>query len=401
MKKEKPSDFIRTNGDYYKFVEIPTIKGELVNALIPWSKSSLIDDHGKGFISEIKRYNGFTCIPSHTDYKREIGDFYNNYWPLTHEPKEGEFPNIQKIINHVFGEYYELGLDYFQILYLYPTQKLPILCLVSSYRASGKTTLLNLLKAIFQKNTIYINNDLLNGRFNSVFMGKLLALLDEGKLTDSDVTEKIKNLTTAESALSESKGKDPIEVQPFMKFVICANNETNFIKVDDQIQRFWVLKVPRLEADDLEIGKKILNEVPAFLNFLINREISTPNVSRMWFDPKLLQTPALKKLITYNRDSDELDLAAKLITLFDDLGLEEINFCIKDIEAALSYRYNANDLRRIVKVKWGLKPQENSLSYNKFRFWKNGDIDFEMSIGRYYTLKKDFIFERFDDLMRD
>lgn len=40
-------------------------------------------------------------------------------------------------------------LDYLQLLYLYPIQKLPILLLVSEERNTGKSTFLNFLKAIF------------------------------------------------------------------------------------------------------------------------------------------------------------------------------------------------------------------------------------------------------------
>ena len=47
---------------------------------------------------------------------------------------------------HIFGDQYELGLDYLQILYTMPQQKLPILLLVSEERNTGKSTILNFLR---------------------------------------------------------------------------------------------------------------------------------------------------------------------------------------------------------------------------------------------------------------
>ena len=57
-----------------------------------------------------------------------------------------------KLIHYIFGEQYELGMDYMQLLYAKPTQKLPILLLVSEERNTGKTTFLNFLKAMFEDN---------------------------------------------------------------------------------------------------------------------------------------------------------------------------------------------------------------------------------------------------------
>lgn len=64
--------------------------------------------------------------------------------------QRGFFRDIEKLMHHIFEEQYELGLDYMQLLYMQPTQKLPILLLVSEERNTGKTTFPNFLKSIFQ-----------------------------------------------------------------------------------------------------------------------------------------------------------------------------------------------------------------------------------------------------------
>ncbi len=85
--------------------------------------------------------------------------FITSMRPIDHEPVEGDFPDIESILQHVFGEQYQLGLDYMQLLYTQPTQKLPILLLVSSERNTGKTTFLNFLKHIFQDNVTFNTNE--------------------------------------------------------------------------------------------------------------------------------------------------------------------------------------------------------------------------------------------------
>ena len=76
------------------------------------------------------------------------GKFLNLYEPISHHPQEGDFSCIRSLVEHIFGEQYELGMDYLQLLYLYPVQKLPILLLVSEERDTGKSTF---LKSIIQK----------------------------------------------------------------------------------------------------------------------------------------------------------------------------------------------------------------------------------------------------------
>ena len=139
--------------------EFYLINGTFAKRRVPWSMGTLRYDHGKDFIASVPKYDGFCTVPSHVDYKRNIGSFLNLYEPITHIPQKGKFPHIQELILHIFGEHYELGMDYFQFLYLNPVQKLPILLLVSQERNTGKSTFLNFLKAIFQDNVTFNTNE--------------------------------------------------------------------------------------------------------------------------------------------------------------------------------------------------------------------------------------------------
>ena len=148
----KTIPYIRVGTTFYKLVKAPTIAGHFDELLVPWNEHLIKQDHGKDFLSKVSKYDGFTCIPSHLDFKKEYHNFYNIYSPLRNTPKEGNIEKTLSFIHHIFGKQKELGLDYLQLLYQKPTQILPILCLVSKERITGKSTFLKWLKEIFENN---------------------------------------------------------------------------------------------------------------------------------------------------------------------------------------------------------------------------------------------------------
>ena len=150
--------YIRVGTTLFKMVRKPLQSGDFIEMRIPWNYDTLRQDHSKDFISTIEKYDGFCCIPSHMNYQRTINNFLNEYQPAVIVPLAGEFPKILTFLKHIFGEQIELGKDYFQLLYLHPLQCLPVLLFVSKERNTGKTTFLNLLKAIFGANMTFNTN---------------------------------------------------------------------------------------------------------------------------------------------------------------------------------------------------------------------------------------------------
>ena len=155
-------EFIRVGTTLYKIVEQPRLSGGYVKKRIPWNNETLRQDYGKDYIGSVPKYDGFCTVPEHIGYRPVIGKFLNLYEPIDHQPQEGDFPSIRSLVEHIFGEQYELGMDYLQLLYLQPVQKLPILLLVSEERNTGKSTFLNFLKALFQNNVTFNTNEGLN-----------------------------------------------------------------------------------------------------------------------------------------------------------------------------------------------------------------------------------------------
>ena len=81
-----------------------------------WNNSTLRQDYGKNYLATVPKYDGFCTVPDHLNYRKEIDGFLNLYEPIEHTPQIGDFPNIRSLMLHIFGEQYNLGLDYLQLL---------------------------------------------------------------------------------------------------------------------------------------------------------------------------------------------------------------------------------------------------------------------------------------------
>lgn len=387
--------YIRVGTDYYREVLQPQANGTTCKCLVYWKASTIKADFGKDYLNDIPKYDCFCTVPSHTDYRKIIGNAYNLYEPITHHPELGDWSAIDNLLRHIFEEHYEYGLDYIQLLYQMPLQKLPILILVSEQRNTGKTTFLNLLKAIFQDNATFNTNEDFRSKFNSDWAGKLLIMVDEVLLSRREDSERLKNLSTAKSYKMESKGKDRNEIAFFGKFVLCSNNEHFPLVIDREEVRYWVRKVNSLATDDPFYMDKLVAQIPAFLHFLMQREVSVKCENRMWFSPERLRTAALNRIITANRSKIEYEVAELLIDIMDSTGDSSVSFVVSEIATLLSYRNvraETSEIRRLLQICWHLKPASNSLTY---RFYSMGippaKYNAKTSVGRYYTVTKDFI----------
>lgn len=387
--------YIRVGTDYYREVLRPQANGTTCKCLVYWKASTIKADFGKYYLNDVPKYDCFCTVPSHTDYHKIIGNAYNLYEPISHQPMPGDWSAIDGLLHHIFEEHYEYGLDYIQLLYQMPLQKLPILILVSEQRNTGKTTFLNLLKAIFQDNATFNTNEDFRSKFNSDWAGKLLIMVDEVLLSRREDSERLKNLSTATSYKMESKGKDRNEMVFFGKFVLCSNNEHFPIVIDREEVRYWVRKVNSLETDDPFFMKKLVAQIPAFIHFLMQRELSVQCENRMWFSPERLRTAALNRIVISNRSKIEFEVAELLMDIMDSTGESSVSFVVNDIANLLIYRNvraDTSEIRRLLQIYWHLKPVSNSLTYHAYAVGMYpAKYTAKTAVGRYYTVTKDFV----------
>ena len=386
-------EFIRVGTTLYKIEEQPKLNGGYVRKRIAWNNETLRQDYGKDYIGSVPKYDGFCTVPEHIGYHPVVGKFLNLYEPIDHQPKEGDFSHIQSLVGHIFGEQYELGMDYLQLLYLQPIQKLPILLLVSEERNTGKSTFLNFLKALFQNNVTFNTNEDFRSQFNSDWAGKLLIVVDEVLLSRREDSERLKNLSTTLSYKVEAKGKDRDEIAFFAKFVLCSNNEYLPVIIDAGETRYWVRKIDRLQTDDTDFLQKLKAEIPAFLYHLQHRQLSTEKESRMWFATSLLHTEALQKIIRSNRNRLEIEMCELILDIMASMGIDTFSFCCNDILTLLANTYvkaEKHQVRKVLQECWKLIPAPNGLTYTTYQLNYNRECRYEpiRRVGRFYTVTR-------------
>lgn len=390
-------EYIRVGTEYFKEVLCPLMSGDNMKSLIKWNKATIIDDFGKDSLKGIKKYETFCTFPSHINYQREINNFYNKYEPLSYCVNEkGDWENIKLFLQHLFGMQYELGLDYLTILWRHPSQILPILCLVSVERNTGKSTFLKLLKLIFEGNMTINKNEDFRSRFNSDWAGKLIVAVDEVLLDKKEDSERIKNLSTSNHYKLEGKGVDKAEIEFFGKFILCSNNEENFIKIDDLEIRYWVIKVNPFAKENPDLLEQMRKEIASFAYHLTHRKIETQRTTRMWFTKEQIYTKALDVLVRGNRTSIEKEIEEFLIDQFSTLELEELYYTTKDLHEQLNLaniRVGKNYVSKIITENFKLEPKNSSYNFYSLDLstMNNGkwSVYTENRKGRFYTFKKE------------
>ena len=113
----------------------------------------------------------------------------------------------------------------------------------------------------------------------------------------------------------------------------------------------------------------------------------------MWFNPKLIYTAALQKIIRSNRNRLEIEMAELLLDIMASMGVGAVSFCLNDIVPLLvcsQVKVERPQVRKVVQECWKLTPAPNSLSYTTYEYAYNRECHYSpiRRIGRYYTVSK-------------
>lgn len=383
--EEKAKKLLRIAGKWYQKAKDPLTKQETLYEI---NSSSIVSDYGKEvgnlILKLAPKYLAKTNIPSHIDYQECIdnGDgelFYNIYRPLSHIPTDGDWQHIEKLLRHIFQEQYEMGLDYLQILYEIPLHPLPVLLLVSDETGTGKSTFCKFLNAMFCENALPLTPEIVESRFNSYWIGKLLGYIEEQADDSNDrkkQNSKVKNIVTAETLPSESKGKDPTLAFNFLKIVICSNDEYTPVKIDPNDTRYWVRKVPALskKEEGTDILDECKKEIPFFLKFLQDRQMRYERKNRLWFSPEEIHTDAWRKIVRHSQSSLEQELREILLDIMREQHLDILKYDLTalvelcdrlKLSARLRCAITRSEIRQILHG-WGMEPSKKT---NRFTYY--------------------------------
>ncbi|MEM6397773.1 MAG: primase-helicase family protein [Bacteroidota bacterium] len=367
-------DVIWVGDDFFLRCEVPTAQEGLNRyKLMARKKDTLNFHYGKEFQNFISYYTSFCNKPSHTDYKAVIelnGQlFYNRYFPFEHVPEEGGCPKTIEFIKHIFGEMpvkhpvtgkliprYQLGLDYVQLLYQNPTQMLPVLILFSPENNTGKSTFGKLLAQIFRNNIIFVSNSDFQSDFNSVFVDKLAVICDETLLERKKDTERIKAWSTATEMTVNEKNVSQYTIDFFTKFIFNSNNP-RMIYLSSQDERFWIIQVPKAKKENPHLLKEMIEEIPAFIEYLNQRKLATEHESRMYFHPMLIRTDNFYRTVEINEPGEVSNMRQAIQDMFDRGGEDrtQILMPMKNIRdeffpKSATYKWIAELLREYLGV---------------------------------------------------
>jgi hypothetical protein len=357
MKSDIP--YIRVGTDYFKVIAKKDRYKSENTLLKPWKKDEIKQDHGKQLLGMIYKFDDFTIYPDNVEYTPVLNNCYNLYAKFSHkfvidEVNTNDIPVTLGLINHIFGDQWELGLKYMKILYENPRQILPVLALVSTERETGKTTFLNWIQMLFGENTTLINPSDLTSNFNDAYATKNIIMIDETTIDKQHAIEKLKSIATAKTMSVSQKFVSHYSVPFFGKVIFCTNKESDFMRIDQEEIRFWVRKIKLIKgAKNTNIETDLFNEIPKFLKYLIQLPAIDFSKSRMVFTKEEIETESLHIVMEQSKST----LRKEIEMNFDDFfmnndGIEFIEATAKDIKMqwfALNHKYEMSYIRTVLK----------------------------------------------------
>jgi len=383
--------YIRVGINWFKVISREDRYGIKREELAPWNTMTLKQDHGKDAIFNIPKYDSFIMNPNNLHYNRTIDNSYNQYAPFEHEASMGgDFHWTENLLKHIFGDQYELGLQYMQCLYLHPKQPLPILVLASEERATGKSTYLNYLDILFGANMVVINPQDISSSFNDSYGLKNIIGIEESRFDSIQVTEKLKAISTQNKMLINPKGITPYSVSFFGKLIILTNDEHKFSKVDQAEVRYWIRKVPSLKGGNrnTDILNDLKAEIPNFLAHLQSLPELDFTRDRALFTPDQLETELLKEVKSESMTGLYKYMHEHFVRIFDnDASLESMDFVPLDIKErwfANESKFDPAYIRSVLKKEFHLSPQTNPQRYAAL---DDNTLDAK-KLGRHYTIHR-------------
>jgi hypothetical protein len=141
------------------------------------------------------------------------------------------------------------------------------------------------------------------------------------------------------------------------------------------------------------------------LQFLIDRPFSSTKRTRMWFTPEQIETKALKKLVWLNNNVIEKEMVQLFYEIFESVTDDTIRITPREVVSNLNKArrkiFEVNEIRKVLKNKWSLKPSDNSNSYKGFDYTSYGEFIQTDRKGRFFEIEREKILKIFDEMMTE
>ncbi len=346
------------------------------------SLSTFTIHHRKADLQSIRRYTGECNEPGYFNYQPVVNNHYNMFKMPTWKPTKGSWDTIEHYLRHLVDQdelQYQMLLDYFQISLENPKQKLPIIILLSYEKNTGKSTFYDLLKSVFGENVESVDPSNFELDWNTQWCEKHFVFVDEmEKVKDKDkIGSKLKKLAYFPVISKNKKGYDTETIEWNGRTVLTSNEEAGFIEIDNEEDRYWVIKPPGRKGEfDPNYVDKIRADAPYFVHALMNRTLHTENENRGWFKKELLHTRALQDIVDNSRPQIEVDLDNMMTVWFEDnKNKSECNFILDTLTLRFP-KYTIEQLKTTIHKLFGVaaasrRMKEDSFhGFNKIqKFW--------------------------------
>jgi len=294
-------------------------------------------------LQTVPELEGYISEPLHgSDYRSIIDNKWNTYHYVEHTPREGQWPTIEKLINHLYGDngveedQREELYDYHTVLLKWPKQRQQARVLYSHHQGTAKSALGNLEKLMFGNNVGKVRDAEMEAEHNSTWVEKLIIWMDEPYFDKPKrAARDIRDLVTAETQNLRKMYADRVEV-PFYGKVLITTNDTDFMPIEKSDRRYWIREVPRIKEADIDptFMDKIETEIDHYIHFLLTREMKyKKNEDKTFYLPDtILKTRGFTKLVGDNVSSNHVDLADFFQDYFGrDKKRDHVCFILKDL----------------------------------------------------------------------
>jgi len=432
VRHEDADKFMRIGIDWVKVVTSNNKFGKPEEEIIRWNISEIKRDYEKypDFVNQIQKYDKFCNEPCFNgDYKRAHANNYNIFNPISLQPTEGSIEKSVFFLKHIFngsstiildndgklvsenltiGDPFAVALDWLTIALQQPKHMLPVPILVSKENNTGKSTYLKWLQTLFGSNMTILGNEQFKAKFNAHYISKFLIAVDEGFLEVDKKSEKerLKQLVTADTVYVEFKGMDLKKINYYGKLLISSNDADRVMKIDEGESRWFVVKVPVITGDrDPDLELKLNLESPAWLHYLLNRNIFHPRKDRLWFKSEWFITDQFRVIVNETKsridrileewineqfltyDETNLEYTLKYLTeQMNDSRVSKYKIDSLDIKAYLKGRgMLPSDRVKHVAIPVGFKSDGNLVERHGAR---SHEIEYKSFSGRPYNFER-------------
>ena len=189
------------------------------------------------------KLGGVTFMP---DTAQCPSDVYNLWRGFRVSPIAGDcglyLTHLEKVICGGDKEAYKYLLGWLAHMVQKPAEKPSVAVFMRSVMGAGKDTMVRAISEMLGIHATTQNGDeQITGKFQGALQEKLFVFINEARITDSKAIDRLKSLISEKEVSLELKGKDPVRIPNFARFIFASNHD-HVIQADPRERRYLMLE---------------------------------------------------------------------------------------------------------------------------------------------------------------